>query len=194
MKAKAQRRCIFRSEVALPVSVRDDRTGGPHNQADGAPCVYVIGSPGSNVVKVGTTTQLAKRLRALQLSSPVPLEVLWSAPGDRTREAALHQHFAHLREHGEWFDFGDSDPVAAVQAAVDAGLPAPRRAAQPATVQAAAQPMLDHSLCECGHELHLHRGRPRACTVAGWDEWLDCPCGQFVPTTGHDGGEAVDRN
>jgi hypothetical protein len=140
------------------------------------------------LVKVGTTTQLAKRLRALQLSSPVPLEVLWSAPGDRGTEAALHQRFAHLREHGEWFDFGNDDPVGAVQAAMEAGLPEQRRATQ-SQKQVTAQPLFDHSLCECGHELSFHPGRPRACTVVGWDEWLDCSCERFVLATpeGHVG-------
>ncbi|MFJ7138030.1 GIY-YIG nuclease family protein [Streptomyces fungicidicus] len=162
---------------ALPLSVRDDRPRRPQDQATSH--VYVIGSPGSTVVKLGTTTQLTKRLRALQLSSPVSLEVLWSAPGDRDDEAALHQHFSAFRQHGEWFDFGSEDPVAAVRLAFAAGLPV-QRAGETQPRLPATPPVPENSLCTCGHELSFHHGRPRACTVAGWDEWLDCPCGQFV--------------
>lgn len=128
--------------------------------------VYMIGSPGGNVVKLGTTTQLAKRLRALQLSSPTPLELLWSAPGDRDSETELHQHFAHLRMHGEWFDFGNGDPVSAVRLAVEAGL--------------GQRPVPADSLCKCGHKFSFHTGSHRACTIVGWDEWLDCQCGRFT--------------
>lgn len=171
------------------MSVRDDQARRPQDLNSGAPCVYIIGSPGSSVVKLGTTTQLAKRLRALQLSSPVPLEVLWSTPGDRASEAALHEHFAHLREHGEWFDFGDADPVRAVRAATEAGLPEQRRTPQSGKL-AVPQPIPEDSLCECGHELSFHRGRPRTCTIVGWDEWLDCQCSRFalaVPGSGATG-------
>ncbi|MFI1608062.1 GIY-YIG nuclease family protein [Streptomyces griseofuscus] len=174
------------------MSVRDDQPSRPQGQADETSCVYVIGSPGSSLVKVGTTTQLAKRLRVLQLSSPVPLEVVWSMPGDRASEAALHEHFAHLREHGEWFDFGDDDPVRAVQAAAEAGLPAQRRTAQPRK-PVVPQSIQEESLCECGHELSFHRGRPRACTIVGWDEWLDCQCRRFALAVPGSGAAGVAR-
>lgn len=178
---------IKEQEVRSVMSVRDDahrtREHVTSGTSEPAPTshVYVIGRPASNVVKLGTTTQLAKRLRALQLSSPVPLEILWATAGDRAVEAALHLRFAALRQHGEWFDFGDEDPVRAVRAAFEAGLPVlptPRTGNRPN--QPATESVPEESLCTCGHALSFHHGRPRACVVAGWDEWLDCQCSRFT--------------
>jgi hypothetical protein len=67
--------------------------------------VYVLGTPGSNTVKIGRTTNLAKRVADIQRMSPVPLTVLWSTPGGHQLETQLHRHFADLRSHGEWFTF-----------------------------------------------------------------------------------------
>lgn len=67
--------------------------------------VYVLGTPGSNTVKIGRTTDLAKRVAAIQRMSPVPLSVLWTTPGSHDLETRLHRHFSHCRTHGEWFAF-----------------------------------------------------------------------------------------
>lgn len=80
--------------------------------------VYVIGTPGSNTVKIGRTIHLEKRLAEIQRMSPVQLEVLWSTPGGHALETALHRHFRARRSHGEWFAF-DGDPVEAVTRATD---------------------------------------------------------------------------
>jgi len=76
--------------------------------------VYLIGTPGSSIAKIGVSKNLDNRLRGLQGSSAAPVEVLWHEPGDRLKEAWLHARFSHLNSHGEWFDFGDLDPVATV--------------------------------------------------------------------------------
>lgn len=86
-------------------------TGGPE-------VVYVIGTPGSNTVKIGRTVDRAKRLATIQRMSPVPLEVLWSHPGGHELETQLHRHFHNIRSHGEWFSF-EADPVEAVRGAVE---------------------------------------------------------------------------
>lgn len=67
--------------------------------------VYVLGTPGSNTVKIGRTTNLAKRVADIQRMSPVPLAALWHCPGGHELETQLHRHFANLRSHGEWFTF-----------------------------------------------------------------------------------------
>lgn len=67
--------------------------------------VYVLGTPGSNTVKIGRTTNLAKRVAEIQRMSPVPLAALWHCPGGHELERRLHRHFADLRSHGEWFVF-----------------------------------------------------------------------------------------
>ncbi|MFI6491248.1 GIY-YIG nuclease family protein [Streptomyces sp. NPDC050564] len=81
-------------------------------------CVYVIGTPGVNVVKIGTTNQPDRRLRDIQRMSPLPLAILWSHPGGRELEMNLHKHFKNLRSHGEWFEF-HADPVRLVRWAVE---------------------------------------------------------------------------
>lgn len=82
-----------------------------------AELVYVLGTTGSNVVKIGRTTSLNQRLAAIQRMSPVPLTVLWTHPGGSDLEANLHRHFKALRSHGEWFTFG-RDPVPLIRWAV----------------------------------------------------------------------------
>jgi hypothetical protein len=79
--------------------------------------VYAIGSPDSNMVKIGRTTNLDRRLADIQRMSPVPLAILWTHPGGSDLEANLHRHFKALRSHGEWFTFRQ-DPVTLIQWAV----------------------------------------------------------------------------
>ena len=82
--------------------------------------VYVIGDGRSSVVKIGTTSNLKGRLRNLQTASAYELQVLWSCGGGAALEAHLHSDFADRQMIGEWFDFGDSDPVETVMASVEA--------------------------------------------------------------------------
>jgi hypothetical protein len=85
--------------------------------------VYLIGSQHVGHAKIGRSNDVDRRFGDIQRSSPVPLSLLWTTEGDHRLESALHHHFASLRIHGEWFDFGDSDPVAAVVEAVEAVKP-----------------------------------------------------------------------
>jgi hypothetical protein len=89
--------------------------------------VYVIGAPGSSVVKIGRSSNLAKRLSVIQTGSHDKVVVRWTTPGGRQLERALHEEFQLFRKHGEWFDFGEDDPVVLVRAAVEriTGEPAP---------------------------------------------------------------------
>jgi hypothetical protein len=64
--------------------------------------VYFIA--GAGLIKIGITTNLTSRIRAIRNSSPVPLELLGSVPGTTHIENRAHQKFAHLRRHGEWFE------------------------------------------------------------------------------------------
>lgn len=79
--------------------------------------VYVVGSLIARPVKIGTTGDLAGRVRDLQAGSPVPLHVMWQTRGGRTLERSLHQRFATYRKYGEWFDFGEDHPVAIIATA-----------------------------------------------------------------------------
>ncbi|WP_084729678.1 GIY-YIG nuclease family protein [Streptacidiphilus neutrinimicus] len=105
--------------------------------------VYLISASGSPLVKIGVTKDPEARLKNLAIGSPVPLRLLWTSPGDRALEAALHRQFFDRQSHGEWFDLGD-DPVREVQAQIAGlarrGLPrrpgttSPRQAPPPSVV------------------------------------------------------------
>jgi hypothetical protein len=60
-----------------------------------------------DAIKIGYTTNLAARKRALETASAVPLELLASIPGDRREEARLHREWWHLHLRGEWFHAHD---------------------------------------------------------------------------------------
>lgn len=56
------------------------------------------------IVKIGFTARRPEqRLRDLQCGSPVTLELHAFFEGGATLEQALHETFAPLRMHGEWF-------------------------------------------------------------------------------------------
>lgn len=82
--------------------------------------VYLIGSSDARLVKIGRTGDTNRRLATIQRMSPVVLSVLWQTPGGSALESALHRRFRERRSHGEWFDFGDTDPLAEVASAIAA--------------------------------------------------------------------------
>lgn len=84
--------------------------------------VYVAGAPDAyRLVKIGYTSgTVDRRLNQIRTMSPVPIRELWSTPGTLQTEGALHATFAAQRVHGEWFDFGDADPVATIREHVEA--------------------------------------------------------------------------
>lgn len=67
--------------------------------------VYFIATrpPRGKKIKIGFATNVHKRLKALQTSSPVKLQLVLSFPGTRQDEQALHKRFAEHRMEGEWF-------------------------------------------------------------------------------------------
>lgn len=77
------------------------RAGLPEPQR--AAVVYLAQSEDGGPVKVAHTDDLARRLVALNASRPDRLVVIAAAPGTAADERALHQHFAPLRQRGEWF-------------------------------------------------------------------------------------------
>lgn len=73
--------------------------------------VYLIGSPMIRSVKIGLSDNPADRAIALQTGSPVQLVVIIAIPGGPRLERKLHDYFRAYRTHGEWFDFGEENPV-----------------------------------------------------------------------------------
>jgi hypothetical protein len=63
--------------------------------------VYFIRA--GDAIKIGYTTNLAARKRALETASAVSLELLGAISGDRSEEARLHREWQHLHIRGEWF-------------------------------------------------------------------------------------------
>lgn len=81
--------------------------------------VYLIGPASGSVFKIGRANDVERRLRQLQPGHPAKLGVLWTKEGGSLLEGELHRWFKDCHVFGEWFDFGDRDPVAAVNAAAD---------------------------------------------------------------------------
>lgn len=67
--------------------------------------IYLVADEANpDAVKIGfTTTSPKDRLRGLQTGSASKLRILDSIPGTRVGERALHDAFAALRIHHEWF-------------------------------------------------------------------------------------------
>ena len=67
--------------------------------------LYVVSCGG--LIKIGATTNVGRRLRALQVGSPftVTLERMWDVPEDRVFriEAWVHRRLSEHRVRGEWF-------------------------------------------------------------------------------------------
>lgn len=65
------------------------------------PCVYFIGNPA--FVKIGFTTNVARRFADLDAMSPFPLSVLLLSLGSFTLESDMHERFGLHSIRGEWF-------------------------------------------------------------------------------------------
>ena len=63
--------------------------------------VYFIGA--GDRIKIGFSQRPTERLKDLQTSHHMTLELLAVMPGSYQTEARLHKQFAHLKQKGEWF-------------------------------------------------------------------------------------------
>lgn len=59
-------------------------------------------------IKFGFAVSLEARLKALQIGSPVMLEILASCPGRPHHEKMIHRRMMLHRSHGEWFTRNES--------------------------------------------------------------------------------------
>ena len=71
--------------------------------------VYWIRAGEAGPIKVGYAINPAARLKLLQTGSYLPLSLIRVESGDRTTEAALHQHYRLKRVHGEFFMLTEDD-------------------------------------------------------------------------------------
>lgn len=70
--------------------------------------LYMVRVKGTGIVKIGSSGDVAKRLKNLQRSNHEELELVGHWPKEGGREEAWHKELAHLRVRGEWFDLGSS--------------------------------------------------------------------------------------
>lgn len=68
--------------------------------------VYFIGHETIGPIKIGASADPYERVRTLRCGSPVWLSVLGTLPVEDMfrEERKLHEHFAEVRSHGEWFE------------------------------------------------------------------------------------------
>ena len=71
--------------------------------------VYFVSAPSAGLIKIGRALCAVRRFDSLRSSSPVPLTMLGAVPCHRggALEGELHDRFAALRSHGEWFRESD---------------------------------------------------------------------------------------
>lgn len=81
--------------------------------------VYVVGNSANRLVKIGRSVNVEERVKELQSMSPVAVSLLWHTEAKHLAETDLHQYCSQYRVRGEWFDFGDEDPVAYIKEVVD---------------------------------------------------------------------------
>jgi len=78
------------------------------SEAPSGPLVYFITASNKDNIKIGCASCPEDRLDYLQTGSPVRLKLLGVMEGGRKKERELHNQFAHLRQHGEWFERSES--------------------------------------------------------------------------------------
>lgn len=82
--------------------------------------VYFVQDTRSGAVKVGFSTNVAKRVSGLRTSCPFPLRFLGSIPGGKERERELHAMFSCYfnRLCGEWYEHSD-EMMASISAQIN---------------------------------------------------------------------------
>lgn len=66
--------------------------------------VYFVRPVGLNLVKIGYSRSVRKRVRDLQTANGGRLTLLCTMRGSISEERALHRRFASARREGEWFE------------------------------------------------------------------------------------------
>jgi len=69
--------------------------------------VYFIGNVEKQLVKIGHSVNIEKRITALRTGFPYKLNILKVVSGDYYIERKLHDKFKYLRLEGEWFELNN---------------------------------------------------------------------------------------
>lgn len=69
--------------------------------------IYLLKAKQTSSYKIGITNDIARRVRTIESSSPVPIKVEFCVKHSRAKEVekALHTKYAKHRIHYEWFTF-----------------------------------------------------------------------------------------
>lgn len=70
--------------------------------------IYFAQTSDNRHIKIGYTTNVAKRIEGLRTASPMPIKVLATMPGDGSIEHQIHARFHGLRVNREWFQTSQS--------------------------------------------------------------------------------------
>lgn len=70
---------------------------------EGVGCVYFVQARQMKLIKIGYSSNVQKRLKALSTGCPDGLDLLCVIKGDQKLEGKIHQRFAADRVKGEWF-------------------------------------------------------------------------------------------
>jgi hypothetical protein len=68
-----------------------------------APNKIYFAARSDGLIKIGTSSDPARRVQALSTGAGESLALVAVVDGGRARERALHERFADTRVHGEWF-------------------------------------------------------------------------------------------
>ena len=83
---------------------------------------FIRATEGPPRIKIGlAATSVSRRIAELQTGSPVKLELLHKLPVENPLmvEREMHNRFAHLRVHGEWFDDSSGEIAAFCSGEID---------------------------------------------------------------------------
>lgn len=77
----------------------------PAVRTDRRRAVYFVQAVAGGLIKIGFTGKVASRFAEIQRMCPIKLTILAIVPGaGQELETELHQRFAFVRRHGEWFE------------------------------------------------------------------------------------------
>lgn len=114
---------------------------------------------GVGPIKIGCSKWPQERLRALQIWSPEPLEIVATVPGSFRDERRLHCQFAEHRLHGEWFEAAAPVLAAVARAASHGELPPTPANDRSAIIMARFE--RGETLAEIGKDFGVSRERIR---------------------------------
>jgi len=75
--------------------------------------VYLVRAVGSNMCKIGISSNPSMRLRSMQVGSPLKLAICRTHPCENSAETekVLHKAFEEYYSHGEWFKLGSNKAI-----------------------------------------------------------------------------------